>query len=92
MLLAPVRQKRMGAKSLPLVLQALALQIVRVEIAEDLGQAAKLRPRWKPRKRRAPLRVVAANRKQGELFDNTTEGQHGQERQERKAAADRRKM
>jgi hypothetical protein len=39
--------------SLKSVLNALALGIARVELVEDLEQAKRMRPRWRPR-RRAP--------------------------------------
>jgi hypothetical protein len=42
-----------GEMSLKSVLNALALGIARVELVEDLEQAKRMRPRWRPR-RRAP--------------------------------------
>jgi hypothetical protein len=47
-----------GAMSLQAVLGALALGIARVEIVEDVAQAERMRPRWRPRKRR-PERKAA---------------------------------
>jgi hypothetical protein len=86
-LLCPARVKRFGSTSLPLVLQALALRIVRVEIAEDPEAAAKMRQRWTPRKRppvpsrRKPpaQRCVAEPGKQEDLFCSNTEQPHGEE-------------
>jgi hypothetical protein len=50
--LAPDPVRNFGAVSLAAILGALALRIVRVEIAEDPEQAARMRPRWTPRRRR----------------------------------------
>lgn len=73
-LMAPTRLRRFGSTSLPLVLRALALKLVRVTVAEDPAQAERMRPRWTPR-RRPPVRRkqplhkdVAATCSQGDLF------------------------
>jgi hypothetical protein len=51
-LLAPEPMKNFGPMSLRTVLGALALGIARVEIVEDPEAAARVRGRWKPRRRR----------------------------------------
>lgn len=73
-LLAPVRLRKFGSQSLPLVLHALALRMVKVTLAEDAAQAAKLKPRWTPRRRRRSVqRCVVACSKQRDLFTSNNE-------------------
>lgn len=83
-LLAPVRLKKFGSQSLPLVLHALALKMVKVTLVEDPGQAAKLKPRWTPRRRRRSVqRCVVVCSKQGDLF--ATHSEEPAEWQQRKS-------
>ena len=77
-LMAPSRIRRFGNRSLPLLLQALALGIARVTFIEDRTRAAKTRKRLAPRRRKvscrpAPHRRIAAECKQGELFGSKIE-------------------
>lgn len=48
--LGPRQVRRLGPASLRLVLDALALGIAAVVLVEDPDQAARMRPRWQPRK------------------------------------------
>lgn len=80
-LLAPVRLKKFGSQSLPLVLHALALKMVKVTLVEDLDQAAKLKTRWTPRRRRRSVqRCVVACSKQDDLFANSEDPASWQQR------------
>ncbi|UQR67715.1 hypothetical protein LRP30_21750 [Bradyrhizobium sp. C-145] len=77
-LMAPSRIRRFGNRSLPLLLQALALGIARVEFVEDRTRTAKVRKRLVPRRRRlvrpVPLHQgIAAECSQGNLFGSNTE-------------------
>lgn len=81
-LMAPSRIRRFGNRSLPLLLQALALGIARVEFIEDRTRAEKVRKRLAPRRRKAsPQLCIAENFKQDDLFCSKTEdrpnGDHG---------------
>ncbi|WP_246928913.1 hypothetical protein [Bradyrhizobium sp. SHOUNA76] len=76
-LLAPSKIRGFGNKSLPLLLQALALGIARVEFIEDRAKAAKVRKRLAPRRRKALRPVsrecIAKSCKQDDLFCSNTE-------------------
>jgi hypothetical protein len=81
-LLAPTRIRKFGAQSLPLVLQALALRMVRIELIEDDAMAAKMRPRWTQRRRQRPptrrtpepvQQCIVTCSKQDDLFPNKEE-------------------
>jgi hypothetical protein len=79
-LLAPSRIRRFGNRSLPLLLQALALGIARVEFIEDRTMAAKSRKRLALRRRKVshssqPHRSIVAECKQPDLFGSKTEEQ-----------------
>jgi hypothetical protein len=58
--LGPNPSKNFGEMSLGAVLGALALGIVRIEIAEDAEQRARISHRWKPRKRRPERKAAPA--------------------------------
>jgi len=78
-LMAPSRIRRFGNRSLPLLLQARALGIARVEFVEDRSRAAKVRKRLAPRRRRrtvrpeAPQLCIAAPCEQDDLFRSKIE-------------------
>ncbi|UPJ69889.1 hypothetical protein [Bradyrhizobium sp. 187] len=74
-LMAPTRIRRFGNRSLPLLLQALALGIARVEFVEDRARAAKVRKRLAPSRRKAPRphQHIAVPCKQDDLFRSNTE-------------------
>ncbi|OAF11780.1 hypothetical protein AYJ54_07930 [Bradyrhizobium centrolobii] len=77
-LMAPSRIRGFGNRSLPLLLQALALGIARVEFIEDRTRAAKVRGRLAPRRRKASPRppvheCIAEDFRQGNLFGSNTE-------------------
>lgn len=77
-LMAPTRIRRFGNRSLPLLLQALALGIARVEFIEDRAKAAKVRKRLAPSRRKAPQpprshQHIATSSKQDDLFRSNTE-------------------
>ncbi|MEH2485424.1 hypothetical protein [Bradyrhizobium sp. AZCC 2230] len=77
-LMAPTRIRRFGNRSLPLLLQALALGIAKVEFVEDRARAAKVRKRLAPSRRKAaarsrPHQHIAAPCKQDDLFRSNTE-------------------
>ncbi|MET4319309.1 hypothetical protein [Bradyrhizobium sp. RT5a] len=74
-LLAPARIRRFGNRSLPLLLQALALGVARVVFIEDKTRAATVRKRLAPSRRKAPPRHqhIATACNQDDLFRNNTE-------------------
>lgn len=76
-LMAPSRIRRFGNRSLPLLLQALALGIARVEFIEDQARAAKVRKRLAPSRRKpapqSPHQHIASTCKQDDLFRSNTE-------------------
>jgi hypothetical protein len=76
-LLAPSKIRGFGNKSLPLLLQALALGIARVEFIEDRAKAAKVRKRLAPSRRKlaprpASRECIATDCKQDDLFRNNS--------------------
>ena len=76
-LMAPSRIRRFGNRSLPLLLQALALGIARVEFIEDRARVAKVRKRLAPSRRKASQaprshQHIATNCEQTDLFPNNT--------------------
>lgn len=84
-LLAPSRIRGFGNKSLPLLLQALALGIARVTFVEDRTRAGSVRKRLAPRRRKASPappshQCIAANREQGDFFCSSTEEPTWQQR------------
>jgi hypothetical protein len=77
-LMAPSRIRRFGNRSLPLLLQALALGIARVEFVEDRSRAAKVRKRLAPSRRKVsarsgPHQHIATQCKQDDLFRSNIE-------------------
>ncbi len=85
-LMAPSRIRGFGNKSLPLLLQALALGIAKVTFVEDRARAASARKRLAPRRRKASPpalhQCIAANCSQHDLFPDTIGEIHGEDRQE----------
>lgn len=75
--LSPEPLKNLGAKGLSLVLEALALGIVRVEFVEDPEQAARMRPRWvrrlRPHMRTRRTRGALLAERQQQMLTSTTE-------------------
>ncbi|EIG56077.1 hypothetical protein Bra1253DRAFT_00685 [Bradyrhizobium sp. WSM1253] len=77
-LMAPARIRRFGNRSLPLLLQALALGIARVTFVEDQASAAKVRKRLAPSRRKSaraprPHQHIATPCKQDDLFRSNSE-------------------